>query len=127
MFGRAECGTAADTISIRDLGAGNCTSVMTIGGVEKTGNCTEAPYSGTCSSFEGSMAITIVADSPGAYQPPAISVWLTNLRLANLTVIKGSLKILVDYTPNPIPAEIAPVFFPRLLQVGSLFSHSVDF
>jgi hypothetical protein len=120
VFGHAECGTSADRISIRDLGAGNCTSVMIIGGVTSTGNCSEPPYSGTCSSFAGSLAILIGADSTGAYEPPAISVWLTNLRLANLTVIKGSLSILVDYTPNPIPTVISPLFFPDLDQVGSL-------
>jgi hypothetical protein len=122
VCGRAECGTSADRISIRDLGAGNCSSVMAIGGVNQTGSCSaaEAPYSGTCASFAGTLTIFIGADSPGAYQLPAISLWLTNLGLANLTVIKGSLTILVHYTPNPIPAVISPVFFPNLRQVGSL-------
>jgi hypothetical protein len=92
---------------------------MTIGGESRTGNCTVAPYGKICSSFAGSLTIVMGADSLTAYIMPPINGYLTQLGL-NLTVIKGSLSILVDYTPRPVTALIMPMFLSNLQQVGSL-------
>jgi hypothetical protein len=118
----AECGQPSDLIKIFDLGVGTC--LGTLNNIERSAGCTTPFFEGTtaCKSFAGSLTITMQYSTnvAGPYQLPDISKWLNQTGLGSLKIIKGTLSVLVEYSPRPPPVVMQPVFLTTLLQVGSL-------
>jgi hypothetical protein len=125
VFCLAVCGSSADNIFIRDLGNGSCVSSISLnGGAFAFGNCTSQVYNQACGSFLGSLTVYIGNDlsrTPGAYVQPNITMWLTNMGLNDVNVIKVSLNVFVDANPALVPIRIAPVFLTKVQQVATLY------
>eukprot|EP00884_Botryococcus_braunii_P009084 jgi/Botrbrau1/18177/Bobra.53_1s0045.1 len=110
-------------VTVKDNGDGS--SVCTFNGGAPIQNCTSNPLdpNKTCGSLNATVVVVIANErglSASNYVEPNINQWLTNIGIANIVVLQGTLTVTVTHTPGSIPKAISPSFFTSLQQLDGL-------
>eukprot|EP00884_Botryococcus_braunii_P015058 jgi/Botrbrau1/23553/Bobra.0141s0024.1 len=122
------CGGFNDVIQVYDFGDRTCGLVVEFGGDQRSASCTNpiSLYQQECGTLNPRLDLYFknLRNLTAAAYEANMEIWLENLGLASVKVMRSSLNVYVIHgllgLYLPIPKPIAPVFLTGLLQAASV-------